>query len=168
MGIKRLLSFALVVLVLGTVFPITSFAASNGDQYEVIVIDTGDSEVGLEIYESTMPAPCSYSTTSKSHSGRFYLKSDNSTLARFKLTGKFSYDGTLCNATNSTASIWEVADGWEVDEVTSTSQVSPTLAKAVGEFYLYYEATSSLSSSATITISCTHTGKTSAEFNGDE
>lgn len=167
-SVKRFPAFALVILTVGAIFPITSFAASNDVQAEVIVIDTGDSEIGMEIYEATEIHSRSYDTTSRSHSGRFYLKSDNSTLARFKVTGTFSYDGTLCNVTDCTTSIWEVEDGWEVDDITSKEQVSPTLAKAVGEFYLYYEATNTVSSSATITISCTHTGKTNAEFNGDE
>lgn len=167
-SIKRFIAFALVILTIGAIFPIDSFAASDNVQTKTIVIDTGDSEIGMEFYEPTGIHRRSYNTTSRSHSGRFYLKSDNSTLARFKVTGTFSYDGTLCNVTGCTTSIWEVEDGWRVKNTSSKEQVSPTLAKAVGEFYLYNEANNTLSSSATITISCTHTGKTNADFNGDE
>ena len=167
-NIKRSIACAFVVMIICSICSIISYAATIEEQTNIITIDTGDSEIGVEIYESYNGITRSYNTTSLSHSGRFYLKSDNSTLARFKVTGTFAYDGTLCNVTDCTTSIWEVEDGWEVDDVTSEEQVSPTLAKAVGEFYLYYEATNTLSSSATITISCTHTGTTNAEFNGDE
>lgn len=164
---RRLLTCILVVSIFAFVLPLDSYAST--DSYiGTTVIDTGMSEIGIEIYEY-IPVDCyAYKTTSRSHSGRFYFKSDDTTLANFKLTGTFSYDGTLCNVTGCDPSISNVAEGWKVEKEPSTEQVSPTLAKAVCQFKLYKENSSSLQSSATITISCNQSGTTSAAFNGSE
>lgn len=174
-GIKKIFLSVLAVLMMGTIMPITSFAASAESRVEPIkansiLLDTNNPEVGIEIYASNLIMPLAYSTTSASHSGRFYLKSDNSTLGEFKATGEFTYDGTICNVTDCKTSVWNVVDGWRVSVEKSQQQVSPTLAKAVGVFKLYKEGFfgDTLSSSATITISCNHQGKTNTEFNGDE
>lgn len=174
-GIKKIFLSVLAVIMIGTIMPVTSFAASAASRVEPIkadsiLLDTNNPEVGIEIYVSKPIIPFAYSSTSASHSGRFYLKSDNSTLANIKATGKFTYDGTICNVTECKTSVSNVVDGWRVDVERTEEQVSPTLAKAVGEFYLYDEGIfgDNLSSSATITISCNQNGKTNTEFNGDE
>ena len=147
--------------------PATALASSN-NEHLVITVETENPDIALEIYRSETVYDRGYSTVTRSHSGRFYLKSTGATLANIKLTGKFSYDGTLCNVTSSVGNVTNVEDGWRVTKTTSKTQVSPTLAKAVGEFYLYKESSNTLSSSATITIYCNQNGNTSSQFNGDE
>lgn len=174
-NIKKLFVSVLSVIMIGTTLSTTTFAASASISNKLIktdslLLDTTNSEIGVEIYVSEPVKSLRYSKATDFHSGRFYLKSDNSTLGEFKVTGEFKYDGTLCNVTKCQTSVWNVADGWRVEVVETKEQVSPTLGKAVGEFKLYKERSSgdTLSSSATITISCTHKGKTNTEFNGDE
>lgn len=175
MNLKKLLVSALSIIMIGTTSSTTSFASNTPISNEQIkaestLLNTNNSEIGVEIYASEPVKSLRYSNASDSHSGRFYLKSNNSTLGEFKATGEFTYDGIICNVTNCKTSVWNVADGWRVEVEESEDQVSPTLGKAVGVFKLYKEGfwSDTLSSSATITISCTHKGKTNSEFNGDE
>lgn len=172
---KKFFSIVAVLLLI-TMMPISALAAEETPKAEPIrtgsiLLDTNNPDIGIELYAPIgEPSLYAYSSTSDSGSGRFYLKSTNDTLAEFKVTGKFTYDGTICNVTDCTTSVWNVADGWRVSDSGSKDQVSPTLAKAVGVFELYKEKLfgDSLSSSATITVSCTHKGNTNVEFNGDE
>lgn len=171
---NRFGAIVIAALMLCSILSINSFAAdislAECAQNGSIILDTNNSEIGIEIYAPKPISTFSYKETSASQSGRFYLKSDNSTLGEFKTTGEFTYDGTICNVTNCKNSIWNVADGWRVEDTASEKQTSPTLAKAVGEFSLYKEGLwgDTLSSSATITVSCNQNGKTNCEFNGDE
>lgn len=170
---KRYIVSVLAIFIL-TMLSTNVFAADTYSikliQRDSILLDTNNPKVGIEIYNDQPITIFRYQNASASKSGRFYLKSNNSTLGEFKTTGKFTYDGTICNVISCKNSIWNVADGWRVKDGTSQEQVSPTLAKAVGTFELYKEGFlgDTLSSSATITISCNHKGKTNCEFNGDE
>ena len=174
MKLKRIIASTLAVFLLGTMLPTNAFAADTTSikpiQNDSILLNTNNPEVGIEVYNSEPITTFKYKDASAWQSGRFYLKSDNSTLGEFKTTGEFTYDGTICNVTNCKNSVWNVADGWQVKNSTSEKQVSPTLAKAVGTFELYKEGFwgDKLSSSATITVSCNQNGKTNCEFNGDE
>ena len=158
--LKQLIAATLSVFLLGTMSPTTAFAADHTSikptQNDSILLNTNNSEVGIEFYNSEPVTIAKYQTASAWQSGRFYLKSDNSTLGEFKTVGEFTYDGTICNVTNCKNSVWNVADGWQVKNSASEKQVSPTFAKAVGVFELYKEGLfgNKLSSSATITVSC--------------
>lgn len=170
---KRYIISASVILIL-TMLSTNVFADDTYSikltQRDSILLDTNNPKVGIEIYKDQPITIFSYKNASASKSGRFYLKSNNLTLGEFKTTGKFTYDGTICNVISCKNSIWNVADGWRVKGERSKEQVSPTLAKVVGTFELYKEGNKgdTLSSSATITVSCNHRGKTNCEFNGDE
>lgn len=157
--LKQLIAATLSVFLLGTMSPTTAFAADHTSikptQNDSILLNTNNSEVGIELYNSEPVTIAKYQTASAWQSGRFYLKSDNSTLGEFKTVGEFTYDGTICNVTNCKNSVWNVADGWQVKNSASEKQVSPTFAKAVGVFELYKEGLlgNKLSSSATILTS---------------
>lgn len=172
--LKKIFAVVVAAFMLCIALPTNSFATDippvepvhNGS----LILNTNNPEVGIEIYISNPITTFAYREKSAWQSGRFYLKSDNSTLGEFKTTGTFTYDGAICNVTDCQNSIWNVADGWRVEDTPSEEQVSPTLAKAVGVFNLYKEGFwgDTLSSSATITVSCNQNGKTNCEFNGDE
>lgn len=174
MKLKKIIKLTLITLVLGNVLSTSVFAveisSSKPIESSSILFDTDNPNVGIEIYNSEPTTTFGYKSASAWKTGRFYLKRSHSTLGEFKTTGKFTYDGTICNVTDCKNSIWNVADGWRVKDSTDEKQISPTFAKAVGTFELYKEGFfgDKLSSSATITISCNHKGKTNCEFNGDE
>lgn len=131
--LKQLIAATLSVFLLGTMSPTTAFAADHTSikptQNDSILLNTNNSEVGIELYNSEPVTIAKYQTASAWQSGRFYLKSDNSTLGEFKTVGEFTYDGTICNVTNCKNSVWNVADGWQVKNSASEKQVSPTFAR---------------------------------------
>ena len=112
--LKQLIAATLSVFLLGTMSPTTAFAADHTSikptQNDSILLNTNNSEVGIEFYNSEPVTIAKYQTASAWQSGRFYLKSDNSTLGEFKTVGEFTYDGTICNVTNCKNSVWNVAD----------------------------------------------------------
>ena len=101
--LKQLIAATLSVFLLGTMSPTTAFAADHTSikptQNDSILLNTNNSEVGIELYNSEPVTIAKYQTASAWQSGRFYLKSDNSTLGEFKTVGEFTYDGTICNVT---------------------------------------------------------------------
>lgn len=172
MKFRKIIVSTLTLLMVIAMLPSVAFAAEVdlNETANSMLYDTSNPDVGIELFPEKLSVSPRYNTTSASQSGRFYLKSDNSTLGEFKATGEFTYDGKICNVINCKTSIWGVVDGWRVSVSESEKQVSPTLAKAVAVFSLYKESFwgDSLSSSATVTVSCNQKGTTSTEFNGDE
>ena len=135
MKLKKIIKLTLITLVLGNVLSTSVFAveisSSKPIESSSILFDTDNPNVGIEIYNSEPTTTFGYKSASAWKTGRFYLKQSHSTLGEFKTTGKFTYDGTICNVTDCKNSIWNVADGWRVKDSTDEKQISPTFAKAL-------------------------------------
>lgn len=178
MKIRKLVSIILSILLITFITSTPAFADNSSSQslnssrnQTIILLETNNDDVGVEIFiNDNVILPMSYKSTSRTVSGRFYLKSTNDTLGNFKCTGYFNYDGTICNVTDVQASTSNCADGYKMEYDTSKNQVSPTYACATGEFRLYklgWFGSESLQSTAVINIFCNQNGTITEEFNSD-
>lgn len=174
MKIKRLIFEILSMFVIVSMIPVSAHASSTTTRELIgskvnetgIMLETSNSEIGIMFFDESSLFRSDYQNTSRKGSGYFYLKSSGDILGSFSCTGYFSYDGNIVAVTDVTTDVWEVEEGWVVEDDTSTSQVSPTYACATGVFELY-DNNNSLQSSATINVFCNQNGTTSVEFNGD-
>lgn len=178
MGLKKVIASLLAVVSIMTVMSVPAFAVAPTETIDerplseaVALLDTSNEDIGIAIFiDEDEIQPLAYQTTSKSSSGRFYLKSNDKTLGNFKCTGYFSYDGTICNVTDVSASTSNCEQGYKMTYSTDTKQVSPTYACATGEFSMYklgLFGSESLESTAVINIFCNQKGTTTVEYNGD-
>lgn len=164
-----LLSLLLVMLFMA---PVKSYA-SNTEELDLnkadIILQTSDPEIGIAFFISDGTETYKYSSKTKTGTGYFYKTADNSKIANFDCTGTFSYDGSICNVTDVTTSVWGTISGYRVDKSGSKNQISPTYACATGVFNLYKVSIfgDKLTSSATINVYCNQKGVTDVEFNSD-
>ena len=178
MKFKKIIASILSIVSIISAMYMPVFASSFDNQISepplsqaIAFLDSSNDDIGIAIFiDNSIVRPMDYKSTSKTSSGRFYLKSTDETLGNFKCIGYFSYDGTLCNVTDVKASTSNGADGYRMEYDTSKNQISPTYACATGEFRLYKVGvfgSENLESTAVINIFCNQKGTTFAEFNGD-
>lgn len=170
MTFKRIIAVCLSFLMMVLAIPTSAFAASNEHiDTPSIILDTGDSEIGIEVYlEEDNLAPFSYNTKTSTYSGRFYHKDTDETIADLKLTATFAYDGSLCNVSSVSATVSNVESGYIVEKSTGTEQISPTYAKAYCYFELYKDGffSDELRSACNVIIYCNQNGTITKEWNG--
>lgn len=170
MTLKRLIAVGLSCLTMVLTIPTYAFAAGTENMgTPSIILDTGDSQIGIEVFpEEDNIALFLYGTKTSTYSGRFYHKDTGETIADLKLTAKFAYDGSLCNVSSVTATVSNVESGYIVEKSTGTEQISPTYAKAYCYFELYKDGffSDKLSSACTVIIYCSQDGTITKEWNG--
>lgn len=172
---KKGRSFFMILALFFTVSmcPVTSFAQSP-IQLDLskadVILETSNPDIGVAFFVSSDEVDTyAYQTKTKTGTGYFYKTSDGSKIADFDCKGTFSYDGSICNVTDVSTSVWSTIDGYKVDVDKSSNQVSPTYACATGVFNLYKVSIfgNKLTSSATINVYCNQKGTTNVEFNSD-
>ena len=156
-----------------SMFPVTA-SASSLNKVDLgkadIILETSNPEIGVAFFINDEIETRAYKNTTKTGTGDFYKTASNEKIADFDCTGTFSYDGTICNVTDISTSVWNTISGYRVDVSESKSQISPTYARATGVFELYDLGIwgDKLTSSATINVYCNQKGTTSVEFNSDD
>lgn len=165
-------SWILTIVLIISMFPLTAFADSSNKvdlSKADVILETSDPEIGLAFFIQDEVDTRAYQSKTRTGSGYFYKTANNERIADFSCTGTFSYDGTICNVTKVSTSVWNTIDGYRVEVAEeSKNQISPTYARATGVFNLYNLSSNAMTSSATINVFCNQNGSTSVEFNSDD
>lgn len=130
---KRLISFALVFILLLGVFPCSVFATDNAEDPEIIMFDDGSY---LEVYVEKSPARAANTV---SGSKKLVFRDGNGTqMWEAKLSATFAYSGGwyTCTTANCTVTINDSAHWYVVSNNTIRSSNNAQTSLTMGRKYL--------------------------------
>ena len=96
------------------------------------------------------------SSKSKTATGRFYLTSNNSTVAEYSLSATFNYNGSTVIIAGQQAWIGNYAKGWSGKKYVGWDYISDSYMWVSGYFTLYKD--SEFNNKVTLTIYCDQNG----------
>lgn len=153
-----------VSVLLAVVFVISlsvpAFAAeTENNEYEgmpMLVLDDGFVAY-YTLEEEIVPASArSRDYVSKTVSARFYLTSNDETVAQFSLSATFWYDGESVGQTGHRVWMGNYASGWSGEAVDGYNWISDQYMYISGYYYLYYNG--EFNNSHTLTLYCDQDG----------
>ncbi|MFI3214931.1 MAG: hypothetical protein R3Y24_16605 [Eubacteriales bacterium] len=154
--------FILVVVMLNVIVcAIPAFAA---DINSSVIYETSTIMINEDVsYEYSIVANNSRAVTSATAYGRFFLTSDNTTVATTSLKVYFEYDGSSVEAIDSNASASAVESGWSISFDDTRYDSTGYRATGATTFTLYHD--NEFNNSLTAVVYCTQDGETSTAIN---
>ncbi len=149
----------LLTILLSSQNILTTTAATAASSSDIIYV-SDDLYVEVTL-EEEFPTIVTFSTsTSKTYSKTATLKNgDNETVAKFKLTATFTYDGSTSTCTNVSHSATIYDDSYEFTSTSSSKSGATATGKYTIKKYILFINTQTVSD--TITIKCDKNGNIS-------
>lgn len=160
---KRVLSLAIIVILLMSILSVSTFAASGSSIESPIDLDTVENIeyfadgsyliTTIETVNSISPMSSSTRSSSKSY---YYYNSKDVQQWVVTIIGTFSYNGSSATCTSSSTSYTVYNSRWKVKSATATKSGN----KAIGNFTVKYYFTGIPINTIerTVTLSCSATG----------